>query len=136
MSASLRGIWQSGAPRARAGRRLGNEIKKERQPTGCLSFFGDPIGTRTRVTAVKGRCLNRLTMGPIALLGCLATTHKALIEYHIYTEMSSRISIKTENVRFQFYYIKQIFDKKTLEFSVVYEIRDCSPAENRSQFGG
>ena len=26
--------------------------------------FGDPTGTRTRVTAVKGRCLNRLTMGP------------------------------------------------------------------------
>ena len=26
---------------------------------------GDPYGTRTRVTAVKGRCLNRLTKGPI-----------------------------------------------------------------------
>ena len=25
---------------------------------------GDPDGTRTRVTAVKGRCLNRLTTGP------------------------------------------------------------------------
>src|SRR5699024_6022463 len=24
----------------------------------------DPYGTRTRVTAVKGRCLNRLTKGP------------------------------------------------------------------------
>ena len=36
---------------------------KKKQPTGCF-FFGDPIGTRTRVTAVKGRCLNRLTMGP------------------------------------------------------------------------
>ena len=24
----------------------------------------DPYGTRTRVTAVKGRCLNRLTNGP------------------------------------------------------------------------
>ena len=29
-----------------------------------LPFCGDPTGTRTRVTAVKGRCLNRLTMGP------------------------------------------------------------------------
>ena len=27
-------------------------------------FFGDPDGNRTRVTAVKGRCLNRLTTGP------------------------------------------------------------------------
>ena len=26
--------------------------------------FGDPTGNRTRVTAVKGRCLNRLTIGP------------------------------------------------------------------------
>ena len=26
--------------------------------------FGDPDGNRTRVTAVKGRCLNRLTTGP------------------------------------------------------------------------
>ena len=25
---------------------------------------GDPDGNRTRVTAVKGRCLNRLTTGP------------------------------------------------------------------------
>jgi hypothetical protein len=25
---------------------------------------GDPYGIRTRVTAVKGRCLNRLTKGP------------------------------------------------------------------------
>ena len=27
-------------------------------------FSGDPDGNRTRVTAVKGRCLNRLTTGP------------------------------------------------------------------------
>lgn len=29
-----------------------------------LLRFGDPIGNRTRVTAVKGRCLDRLTIGP------------------------------------------------------------------------
>ncbi len=29
-----------------------------------LIFFGDPYGTRTHVTAVKGRCLNLLTNGP------------------------------------------------------------------------
>jgi hypothetical protein len=28
------------------------------------SLLGDPYGIRTRVTAVKGRCLNRLTNGP------------------------------------------------------------------------
>ena len=27
-------------------------------------FYGDLTGIRTRVTAVKGRCLNRLTMRP------------------------------------------------------------------------
>ena len=37
--------------------------------TGCRAFsmpslLGDPYGNRTHVTAVKGRCLNRLTNGP------------------------------------------------------------------------
>ena len=27
-------------------------------------FCGDPYGNRTHVSAVKGRCLNRLTNGP------------------------------------------------------------------------
>ena len=31
--------------------------------TQCL-LHGDPYGTRTHVTAVKGRCLNHLTNGP------------------------------------------------------------------------
>ncbi len=30
-----------------------------------LHIVGDPYGIRTRVTAVKGRCLNHLTNGPI-----------------------------------------------------------------------
>ena len=30
----------------------------------CGFLFGDPYGNRTHVTAVKGRCLNRLTNGP------------------------------------------------------------------------
>ena len=36
----------------------------------CYKLFyftnGDPYGIRTRVTAVKGRCLNHLTNGPMA----------------------------------------------------------------------
>ena len=42
--------------------RRGNKTKK-----GCdasLFCFGDPYENRTRVTAVKGRCLSRLTNGP------------------------------------------------------------------------
>jgi hypothetical protein len=31
----------------------------------CFIVIGDPYGIRTRVTAVKGRCLNRLTKGPL-----------------------------------------------------------------------
>ncbi len=30
----------------------------------CRQLQNDPYGIRTRVTAVKGRCLNRLTKGP------------------------------------------------------------------------
>ncbi len=37
--------------------------KKEDTLKGVF-FFGDPYGNRTHVTAVKGRCLNRLTNGP------------------------------------------------------------------------
>ena len=33
------------------------------------AFYGDPYGIRTRVTAVKGRCLNRLTKGPNTKIG-------------------------------------------------------------------
>ena len=33
-----------------------------------VNYNGDPYGIRTRVTAVKGRCLNRLTNGPVKSL--------------------------------------------------------------------
>ena len=40
-----------------------NISKKE--DTSCIFLFaGDPYGTRTHVTTVKGWCLNRLTNGP------------------------------------------------------------------------
>ena len=39
---------------------------KRKIPDACASgiLHGDPYGNRTHVTAVKGRCLNRLTNGP------------------------------------------------------------------------
>ena len=40
-----------------------DNAEKKQYETYCL-FSGDPYETRTRVTAVKGRCLNRLTKGP------------------------------------------------------------------------
>lgn len=42
-------------------------IKANPSPNGngfAFNLFGDPDENRTRVTAVKGRCLNRLTTGP------------------------------------------------------------------------
>ncbi len=33
-------------------------------PAELILHIGDPYGNRTRDTAVKGRCLNRLTNGP------------------------------------------------------------------------
>ena len=41
--------------------RTGKKIQTHRSVS---VFFGDPYGNRTHVTAVKGRCLNRLTNGP------------------------------------------------------------------------
>ena len=37
---------------------------KKRHLSGVFFCFGDPYENRTRVTAVKGRCLNLLTNGP------------------------------------------------------------------------
>ena len=39
-------------------------MKKTPMQTHRSFFHGDPYGNRTHVTAVKGRCLNRLTNGP------------------------------------------------------------------------
>ena len=36
----------------------------EKADASASAFSGDPYGTRTHVTAVKGRCLNHLTNGP------------------------------------------------------------------------
>ncbi len=45
-------------------RNNGRATKKQPPNGDCID--GDPCGTRTRVTAVKGRCLNLLTNGPFA----------------------------------------------------------------------
>ena len=45
-------------------------------------LFGDPCGTRTRVAAVRGRSLNRLTNGPILLESELAFTSSSSLVRH------------------------------------------------------
>ena len=49
---------------------------KKRVDSCQLTFSGDPKGIRTPVTAVKGLCLNLLTMGPylVAAVGFEPTT--------------------------------------------------------------
>ena len=47
-----------------AGRRNPRQSVNEKALLLCRSASGDPYGTRTHVTAVKGRCLNHLTNGP------------------------------------------------------------------------
>ena len=44
-------------------------IKKRKNSRFWLFFrdFGDPYGTRTHDTTVKGWCLNRLTKGPVIM---------------------------------------------------------------------
>ncbi len=48
---------------------FGDFVKKQKNKSeqGCSDLFvsGDPYGTRTHVTTVKGWCLNRLTNGPL-----------------------------------------------------------------------
>ena len=54
--------------RERAAAR-GSRYKNKKSKSFDLLFSGDPYENRTRVTAVKGRCLSRLTNGPY----CMAT---------------------------------------------------------------
>ena len=44
-----------------------NIMQNKKVTVKVTFYFGDPDENRTRVTAVKGRCLNRLTTGPYAL---------------------------------------------------------------------
>ena len=41
-----------------------NKKRTKKVPVFLQVLYGDPDENRTRVTAVKGRCLNRLTTGP------------------------------------------------------------------------
>ena len=55
-----------------------DEQKKRTNLLKIGSLFGDPDENRTRVTAVKGRCLDRLTTGPylVAAVGFEPTTYR------------------------------------------------------------
>ena len=48
---------------------VGNFLYKNKNALTFVRANGDPDENRTRVTAVKGRCLSRLTTGPYKLIG-------------------------------------------------------------------
>lgn len=63
---------------------LPSGMKKRRQMTPLLCLLklnlNDPIGNRTRVTSVKGKCLNLLTMGPYGGGGWIRTTDPSVVK--------------------------------------------------------
>ena len=62
--AALTCHWQVIHSRALRVPRRTRDNKTSAPPDGGADILGDPYGTRTHVTAVKGRCLNHLTNGP------------------------------------------------------------------------
>ena len=53
------------------------QVKKNLPERFGQCYIGDPYEIRTRVTAVKGRCLNHLTNGPlVAEVGLEPTTYR------------------------------------------------------------
>ena len=77
---------------------------KKKKSHFCVTFlFGDPDETRTRVTAVKGRCLNRLTTGPyiwkrrtrypaLFIVDLVAAVGLEPTTLRVWTECSSQLS--------------------------------------------
>ena len=60
-------------------------VANRKKPCTYCTWFYDPYGIRTRVTAVKGRCLNRLTKGPNGSAGRIRTYDRSVnsrVLYH------------------------------------------------------
>ena len=62
--ATLRLIYSIKWWRMTGSNRRPSACKADALPAELILQHGDSYGTRTRVTAVKGRCLNRLTKEP------------------------------------------------------------------------
>ena len=68
----------------------------------CI-IFNDSDGNRTRVTAVKGRCLNRLTTEPLSIFSGLpeqpvfTSSPRQVIYYHTFLCFASTFSNFTDN---------------------------------------
>ena len=82
-------------------------------------FFGDPYGNRTHVTAVKGRCLNRLTNGPgsgdLIRTGDIPGMNRVLYQLS-YAAINSRKFRQKPKFSFVIIYSVRAFVKKNLCF--------------------
>ena len=82
-------------------------------------FHGDPYGNRTHVTAVKGRCLNRLTNGPGS--GNLIRTDdipgmNRLLYQLSYAAMCGQVDSGTAEISFVIIYESFLFVKWKMQF--------------------
>ena len=65
------------------------ETHSKRAHLVVCSFAGDPYGTRTHVTTVKGWCLNRLTNGPLIF---------TMLVYHLLQILSMNFLSLSQNI--------------------------------------
>src|SRR3954462_4415636 len=82
--------------------------KADALPAELILLNGDPYGNRTHVTAVKGRCLNRLTNGPNKIFSSKLGKKIALIRVSLATSYSHRgkppTTISAEELNFRVRY--------------------------------
>ena len=74
-------------------------------------FKNDPDGNRTRVTAVKGRCLNRLTMEPQYLFSYEKTPRVGL------EPTTTRLTAECSTIELSRIIIRGIFNSYTFKTS-------------------
>ena len=71
-------------------------------PAELIVHIGDPSGNRTRDTAVKGRCLNRLTNGPYEIGSSSRTrTYDRSVNSRLLYQLSYRGILMERETRFE-----------------------------------
>ena len=76
-------------------------------PTPRNLFSDDPYGIRTRVTAVKGRCLNHLTNGPYLVMESkgFEPLRQLITAYMISNHAPSASSDNSPNIKVLFLFL-------------------------------
>ena len=99
-------------------------MAKKTHTERCVSFSGDPYGNRTHVTAVKGRCLNRLTNGPgsgdLIRTGDIPGMNRVL--YQLSYAAMNPANFGTDEISFVIIYDSFPFVKKNISFFREYSL--------------